>query len=179
MSVQNSAQVREMKTEMIDNRSLCVPVFLNGLGNFSVSFSSVAQYTPVEQFFKCRPVGVAPALGYFRYIFMSSEMIGEAVNKVIFAGKSLTLNLIPDGFPADPPFHKLAIFFLRPGSRSAELSEDPIWSEAGKGRFFPCGGPAAGPFPAFGPFDHPRADRIKNNRAAVPKGVCLFATVWT
>jgi hypothetical protein len=97
---------------------------------------------------------------------MPSEMIGETVNKVIIAEKCLTLNLIPDGFLADPPLHKLAIFFLCLGSRSAELSENPICSEAGMGRFFPRRGQVAGPFPVFGLFDHPRADRIKNYIAA-------------
>ena len=37
-----------MQTEMIGNRTLSVPVLLNGLGNFSVSFSFVVQYTLVE-----------------------------------------------------------------------------------------------------------------------------------
>ena len=33
---------------------------------------------------------------------MPSEMICEAVNKIIFAEQCLALNLIPDGFLADP-----------------------------------------------------------------------------
>jgi hypothetical protein len=42
--------------------------------------------------------------GDFRNIFMPSEMIGKGVDKIIFAEKGLTLNLIPDGLLADPDF---------------------------------------------------------------------------
>ncbi len=56
---------------------------------------------------------------------MSSEMIGQAVNKIIFAQKGLALNLIPDAFLADPPIHKLAIFFLCLASCSAEIVRVP------------------------------------------------------
>lgn len=105
---------------------------------------------------------------------MPSEMIGEAVNKFIFAEKGLALYLIPDGFLADPPFHKLAVFFLCLGSCSTELSEYPIFGEAGMGRLFPCCGPVAGPFPVFWFFDHLRADRIKNHIAADFQKVRVF-----
>ena len=97
---------------------------------------------------------------------MLFEVISEAVNKVIFAEKGLALNLIPDGFLANPPFYKLAILFLCFGSCSAELAEDPICGEAGVGRFFSRGGLIAGPFPVFGLFDHPCANWIKNRVTA-------------
>jgi hypothetical protein len=34
---------------------------------------------------------------------MSFEMIGEAVDKVVFAEQGLALDLVPDGFLADSP----------------------------------------------------------------------------
>ncbi len=37
-----------MQTEMIGNRTLSVPVLLNGLGNFPVSLSFVTQYALIE-----------------------------------------------------------------------------------------------------------------------------------
>src|SRR3990172_2293388 len=92
-------------------------------------------------------------------------MLGEAVNKVIFAEKGLALNLIPNGL-SDTPVDELAIFFLCLCPCPAELPEYPICGEAGVGKLFPRSGPVAGPFPVFGLFDHPRADRIKNYIAA-------------
>jgi len=155
-----------MHADMICDCSLSIAVFLHSLGDLLVPFAFVHDYTLGKHFVKRRPVCVSLALGYFRNIFMPSEMIGEAVNKVVFAKKCLALNLAPDGFLANPPFHKLAVFFLCLGSCSTELSEYPICDEAGMGRLFPCCGPVAGPFPVFWFFDHLRADRIKNYIAA-------------
>ena len=97
---------------------------------------------------------------------MPSEVIGEAVNKVILAEEGLALNLIPDGVLANARLHKSTIFFQRLGSCSAELSEYPICNEAGVGRFIPRCGPIAGPFPVFWLFHHIRADRSQDHIAA-------------
>ena len=78
---------------MVGDCALSVPVLLNSLGNFSVSFAFVVQYTPVEYFFKCRSIGISLALGYLGNIFVSIEVINEAVNKIIFAEDGLALNL--------------------------------------------------------------------------------------
>ena len=150
---------------MIRDCPLGIAMLLHSFGDLLVPFAFVHDYTLGKQFVKRRPVRVALALGYFRYIFMPSEMIGEAVNKVIFAEKGLALDLIPYGL-SYAPFHKLAIFFFRLGSCSTELSEYPIRGETGVGRRFPRCGQVAGPFPVFGLFDHLRADRIKDHITA-------------
>ena len=108
---------------------------------------------------------------------MPSEMIGEAVNKILFAEKGLALYLIPDGL-SNTPVHELAVFFLSLGSCSTELSEYPICGEAGMGLLFPCCGPVAGPFPVLWFFDHPRADRIKNYISADLQKVRVFLNVY-
>ena len=118
-------------------------MLLDSLGNFPVPLTSVVQYTLTEYFFKWWSVGVTLALGDLGNIFMPPEMIGHAVNKIIFAEKGLALNLIPDGFLADPPFYKLAIFFLCRASCSAELSEYPVRGKTRVGRLFPSCGPVA------------------------------------
>ena len=137
LTPQNPTYIREVHSQMISDRSLCIPILLNSLGNFIVSFTFVVQYALCEYFIKFRSVGKSLALRYFRNIFMPFEMIGKAINKVIFAEEGLALNLIPDGVLANAPFHKLTIFFQRLRSCSAELSEYPICREAGLWRFFP------------------------------------------
>jgi hypothetical protein len=159
---------------MVGDCALSVPILLNSLGNFSLSLTLVVQYTPVEYFFKCRSIGISLALGYLRDIFVSIEVINEAVNKIIFSEDGLALNLIPDGPLANSPFDKLLIFFLCLRSCSAELSEYPVRGEAGVGRFFPCCGPVAGPSPVFGVFDHLGAYGVKNHVSAYFKEVCVL-----
>src|SRR3990172_8534569 len=132
-----------MHADMICDCSLGIAVFLHSLGDLLVPFAFVHDYTLGKHFVKRRPVCVSLALGYFRNIFMPSEMIGEAVNKVVFAKKCLALNLAPDGFLVNPPFHKLAVFFLCFTSCSAELSEYPVRGKARMSRFFPPCGPVA------------------------------------
>ncbi len=156
---------------MVGDCALSVPVLLNGLGNFSVSLTFVVHYTPVEYFFKCRSIGISLALGYLGNIFVSIDVINEAVNKIIFSEDGLALNLIPDGPLANSSFDKLVVFFLCLRSCSAELSEYPVCGEAGVGRFFPCCGPVAGPSPVFGVFDHLGAYGVKNHVSAYFKEV--------
>ncbi len=60
------------------NRTLSVPVLLNCLGDFPVPLAFVGQDMLSEYFFKRRPAGVALALGYLRYIFMSFEPIRKS-----------------------------------------------------------------------------------------------------
>jgi hypothetical protein len=109
-----------MHAEVIGNRSLRVTVFFDCFGYFLVSFAFIGQNMLSEYFIKLRPVGVALALGYLRYVFMLPEVIRKAVDKIIFAKKRLALHLVPDCVLADPPLHKLTIFLFGLDPRSAE-----------------------------------------------------------
>jgi hypothetical protein len=154
-----------MHAEMIRDGPLGVAVLLNSFGDLLVPFAFVHDYTLGQKFVKRRPVRVALALRYFRNVLVASQVICEAVNKVILAEKCLALDLIPDGL-SNTPLHESAIFFLCLGPRSTELSEYPIRGEARVGRLFSCRGPVAGPFTVFGLFNHFRADRIQDNITA-------------
>src|SRR3989344_3654345 len=125
---------------MICNRTLSITVLLNSLGNFLVPLVFVVKYTLIEYFFKRWPIGVSLALGYLGNIFVSLKMFNEAANKIIFPEDGLSLYLIPDSFLINPPFDKLAVFFLGLGSRSAALPEYPVFGEAVVERFLPCRG---------------------------------------
>lgn len=98
-------------------------MLLDSLGNFPDPLTLVVQYALSEYFVKCRSVGVTLALGDLGNILMPSEMIGQAVNKILFTEQGLALDLVPDGFLADSLFRQLAVFFLCFTSRSGELSE--------------------------------------------------------
>ena len=162
---------------MICNSTLSITVLLNSLGNFLVPLVFVVKYTLIEYFeyfFKRWSIGVSLALGYLGNIFVSLKMFNEAANKIIFPEDGLSLYLIPDSFLIDPPFDKLAVFFLGLGSRSAELPEYPVFGEAVVERFLPCRGSVAGPSPVFGLFDHHSANGIKNHVSADFKKMCVL-----
>jgi len=59
------------------------------------------------------------AIGYFRNILVSFDMINEAPNEGVFAEYNPALDLIPDSLFPDPLVHELTVFFLGLRPRSA------------------------------------------------------------
>ena len=105
---------------------------------------------------------------------MSFKMITQTVDKIIFTEDRLAFYFIPDCLFADPPFDKLAVFFLRFGSCSAELAEYPVNSKTGVGLSLSRCCTIAGPFPILGFFEHSCADRIQHYITAYFKEMAVF-----
>ena len=151
---------------MVGDRTLSVPVLLNGLGDLFASLAFVGKDTHAEYLIKRRPVGKTLTLGYLGDVLVFSYMLGEALDKSVFTEYDLALHLIPDGSLPYSQLHKLPIFFLCRASRSTELPKYPIRDEAGRRLFKSCSCAVARPRPVIGFFYHAGANGIQDNVAA-------------
>ena len=148
------ADRRSVKFQMARYFALPICIFPNSLSHLLVTFPFVHEYTLREYFVKCRAVCIPLTLRYLLHMLVFLQVISKAVYKFILAQNDLPFNIEHNGFFADSPFNKLAVFLFCLGSFPAELPEHPIRGEAGVGLFFAGGGTVAAPFPLLGAFYH-------------------------
>ncbi len=119
-----------MHIQMSGYLLLGVAVFLHGINDLLISFSSCPYNIFRKYFIERRPVHIPMTLGYLRDVLMFLDMGDQAIHKIVFTQDGLPLYLSPDSLLAYPPFDKLPVFLLGLGPFSTELSKNPIRGQA-------------------------------------------------
>ena len=148
------AHRRGVKAQMTSYFTLPISMLFYSLSHRLVTLAFVSKYTLLKYFIKRRTICVPLASRYLRHMLVFFQVIGKAVYEFVFAQDDLPLNIEHDGFFADSPFNKLAVFLFRFVSLPAKLPENPIRGKAGVGLFLAGGGAIAAPFPLLGAFYH-------------------------
>jgi len=133
---------------MSGDLALPITVQFNSLDDLLVPLARIVQNPLREDRIEQGSIGESLAFGDLRDMVTFMEMVRVAVNKFVITQENLTFDIRPDGFFVDSPGDELAVFFYRLGLRPAELAENPVRGQAGRGGLFQaCGGQIAGPFP--------------------------------
>ena len=163
-----------MKSQIVSHGPLSITIFLHGLPDPSIPFSSVTEYTPLKKFFKSRPGSIPLALGDLRHVFVSSKVVGKTVHKIIFSKNGLPFDPCPDRLFPYPPAHELTVLFLGLSPLATELSEYPAGSQTRRGLLLPRRGTVAASSPLSQVFYPMRTDRIQNDIPTHVEQVAVF-----